>query len=390
MTEKIKLNLNDFNITFKISSQAKKTNIKFYINFFNHFPELIEDHFSDELNLLFWKIFPKSEHLFQIQDNAQKFVTMINDKKLELAPKIYQESLKEETILYIHSCARIVFDFIFETTNQDTFLIVDNLINKINYAFRFDDYIIPWFDYTQEKLTALDFELSKITEQDSDQKFENYFKSLSNQEINFIHRTSEKLSLEDDFRLQQLLSEAYFKSVPEDQNLIPYLLQKIISENNHTIFEIHSFIPLNEEYAVNFIFTAKLVNDKIVFSEKNPLFFNLIAKALGAYFSKTQKDSNLFIRAINPTVDILSYNRDMTKESHKLNEIYGFFFNKDFSYGLSKNETKKILEHDLYTLQYKKPKPGTFYVDASDLFSQYATDKAISLILGNIKVVHHK
>ncbi len=114
----------------------------------------------------------------------------------------------------------------------------------------------------------------------------------------------------------------------------------------------------------------------------------MIVKALGAYFSKTQKDSNLFIRAINPTIDIMSYNKDMTKETHKFNEIYGFFFNNDFAYGLTKAETKKILEQDLYTLKYKKPKPGTFYADAADLFSQYATDKAISLILGNIKLIH--
>lgn len=391
MTEKLHLSLNDFGVTFKISSKApNEAKIKFYVSFFNRFPELIEDNASDELFLLFEKLFPASKHLFQLQDNAQKFVNIINDMKLDTIPKVYRESLKEEAILYIHSCARVIFDFVFETTNQDVFLSIDNIINKLNHIFQFDDYIIPWYDYTQEKLEAIDFELSKMDEQDSDQKFLDYFKSLSENQTNFIHRTSDKVSIEDDFRLQKILANAYFKSIPEEQNLIPYLLNKIIKENNHSVFEIHSFIPLNEEYAINFIFTAKLIDNKITFGDKNPLFFNLISKALGAYFSKTKKDSNLFIRAINPTVDILSYNKDMTKESHKFNEIYGFFFNEDFSYGLTKIETKKILEHDLYTLKYKKPKPGTFYADASDIFSQYATDKAISLILGNIKIAHHK
>lgn len=391
MTEKLNLTLNDFSITFKISSKSpNEAKIKFYISFFNRFPELIEDNSSVELFLLFEKLFPKSKHLFQLKDNAQKFVTIINEAKWSSVPNIYRESLKEESILYLHSCARVVFDFVFETTNQDIFLNVDNIINKLNYIFQFDDYIIPWYDYTQEKLDEIDFELNKMEEKDSDQKFLDYFKSLSDHKTNFIHRTSDKISIEDDYRLQKILSDAYFKSIPEEQNLIPYLLHKIIKENNHSIFEIHSFIPLNDDYAINFIFTAKLIDNKIVFSEKNPLFFNLISKALGAYFCKAQKDSNLFIRAINPIIDISTYNQDLTKETHKFNEIYGFFFNKDFSYGLTKNETKKILEHDLYTLKYKKPKPGTFYADASDIFSQYATDKAISLILGNIKISHHK
>lgn len=388
MTEILRLSLNDFAITFKISSRSNDTNIKFYLSFFNRFPELVNDNCSEELHELFTKLFQKSEHLFQLQDNAQKFVTIINNVNLSNVPKAYQELLKEESILYIHASARVIFDFVFETTNQDIFLIVDNLVNKINHIFDFDEYIIPWYDYTQEKLEALDFELSKMDSEDSDKKFVDYFQSILNNQLNLIHRTTDKISIEDDYILQNLLAQSYFKSLPEEQNMIFYLLQKIMKENNTSAFEIHSFIPINEEYAVNFILTAKLVDNELVFGEKNHLFFHLIVKALGAYFSRTKKDSNLFIRAINPTIDIMSYNKDMTKETHKFNEIYGFFFNDDFAYGLTKAETKKILEQDLYTLKYKKPKPGTFYSEAADLFSQYATDKAISLILGNIKLIH--
>lgn len=392
MTEKIQLGLNDFSLTFKIQTQQpNQFKIQFYLSFFNRFPELIDENDSEELLLLFDKLFPTSKLFFQLQDNAQKFVDIINNLKLNNVPSIYQESFKEETILYIHSCARLIFDFIFERTNQDYFLIIDNIINSLNHIFQFDDYIIPWYDYTQEKLDYIDFELSKMNEEDTDQKFLDYFKSLSDNKTNFIHRTSEELSIDEDFKLQKLLADAFFKSSPEEQNLIPYLLNKIIKENNHSIFEIHSLIPINDQYPVSFIFTMKLVDNKFVFAEKNPLFFNLIIKALGAYFSKTKTDSNLFIRAINPNVDILSYNKDMTKEKHNLNEIYGFFFSENYySFGLNKEETKKILEHDLYTLKYKKPKPGTFYVDASDIFSQYATDKALALILGDIKIAYNK
>lgn len=394
MTENIVLNLEDFLITFKISSKPNEitnkqdTTIQFYIKFFHRFPELINEESSEELNELFFKLFPQSQHVFQLQDNAQKFVTIINKVKLDTIPKQYRDILKEESILYIHSSARVVFDFIFETTNQDVFIIVDNIVNQLNHTFCFDDYIIPWYDYTQEKLQSLDFELSKMDDEDSDKKYHDYFQSILNKQINLLHRTSDKLSIEDDYTLQQILAKSYFNSCPEEQNLIPYLLQKIMKENNHTLFEIHSFIPVNDEYAVNFILTAKLINNEVVFGESNHLFFQLIMKSLGAYFSQTMKDSNLFIRAINPIVNITSYTKEMHKEDNPLNEIYGFFFNQDFAYGLSKIETKKILEQDIYIMKYRRRKPGTFYADAADLFSQYATDKAISLILGKIKLFH--
>lgn len=389
MLDKLNLSLDDFKITYTLFNDSNHNFIGFYVSFFNNDSQLIQDNIAVELGLLFEKMFNKTNDVLKLQTNAQRFVHIINEAKFTSAPLHYQEALKEEAILYIHSCARVIFDHILETTNKDYFLIVDNLVHKLNDKFTFDDYIIPWYDYTQEKLEQIDFELSKMEEQDSDEKFIDYFLSLKTNN-NFIHRTSDKLSIEDDFTLQSILSESYFNSLPEEQNLLPYLLNLISKENNHTHFEIHSFIPLNEDYAVNFIFKAQLIDNHLVFGEKNPLFFNLIAKALGAYFSKTQKDSNLFIRAINPKVEIMSYNNDMTKQSHLMNEIFGFFFSQDFSYGLTKNETKKILEHDLYTLQYKKPKPGTFYADASDIFSQYATDKAISLILGNIKIAYNK
>jgi hypothetical protein len=390
MTEKINLNLNDFTITFKISKNSSdEIKIKFYVAFFNRFPELIEDNSSYELFLLFEKIFPKEKNLIQLYDNAQKFINAINNTKFETIPKIYKELLKEESVLYIHSCARIISDFIFKTTNQDVFLIIDNIINKINNIFKFDKYIIPWYDYTPQKIQDDNFELSKIDEKDIDKNFLDYFISLSENKTNFIFRTSDKISIEDDLKLQKILAHAYFNSIPEEQNLIPYLLNKISKENNYSVFEIQSFIPLNEEYAINFIFNANFINNKIIFNEKKSSFFNLISKSLGAYFCNTEKDSNLFIRAINPNIDILSYNKDMTKEIHKFSEIYGFFFNKDFSYGLTKNETKKILEHDLYTLKYKKHKPGTFYADALDIFAQYATDKSISLILGDVKIAYN-
>lgn len=388
MLDKLNLSLDDFQITFTLLNDSNRNFIGFYAAFFNYYPELIQDNLATELCLLFDKMFDKTDDVLKLQSNAQRFVHIINSAKFTTVPLNYQEALKEEAILYLHGCARVIFDYIFETTNKDYFLIIDNLVNKLNIHFKFDDYIIPWYDYTQEKLEQIDFELHKMEEKDSDEKFLDYFSSLKNN--NFIHRTSEKMSIEDDFTLQTILSHSYFNSLPEEQNLLPYLLNKISKENNHTHFEIHSFIQLNDEYAVNFIFTAQLIDNNLVFGDKNPLFFNLIAKALGAYFSKTDKDSNLFIRAINPKVEIMSYNDDMTKQSHCMNEIYGFFFSKDFSYGLTKNETKKILEHDLYTLKYKKPKPGTFYADSSDIFSQYATDKAISLILGNVKIAYNK
>lgn len=391
MTDKIKLNLDDFIITFRILSNSSdtektQTNIQFYINFFNRFPELISANASQELNELFVKLFPPSQFIFQLQDNAQNFVNIINQLKLESIPKQYRKILTEESILYMHSSARIVFDFIFETTNEDVFLIVDNLINTLNNTFSFNDYIIPWYDYTKEKLKSLDFELSKMDDKESEKKYTDYFFSILNKKINLLHRTSEKISIEDDFKLQKILANSYFNSLVEEQNLIPYLLNKIMKENSYSLFEIHSFIPINEDYAVNFIFTAKLVNNELVFGEKNHLFFQLIVKALGAYFSKTNQDSNLFIRAINPIVNIISYDKEMIKQDNHLNEIYGFFFNKDFAYGLNKLETKKILEQDLYTMKYKKPKPGTFYAESAEIFSQYATDKALSIILGKIQL----
>lgn len=387
MTEKFTLSLNDLSITFKTLSTSQNNNsIQFYLSFFNRFPELISDNSAEELNILFWKLFPQSKHLFQLQDNASKFVTMINNANFTNLPIAYQESVKEESILYIHSSARVIFDFVFQITNQDMFLVIDKLVNKINYLFQFNEYIIPWSDYTKEKLDSIDFELSKMSLQDSEQKYIDYFQSLLTQPINLIHRASEKMSIEDDYTLQTILSQFYFNSLPEEQNLVPYLLKKLIKDNNYTNFEIHSFIPINNEYAINFIIPAKLINDELVFGTTNHIFFNLIVKSLGSYFSKTSKDSNLFIRAINPNVNIISYTKNMTKEENHLNEIFGFFFNQDFAFGLNKVELKKILEHDLYTLKYKNPKPGTFYSDSADLFSQYATDKAISLILGNIKL----
>lgn len=390
MLDKLNLSLDDLKITFTLFHDSNNHVIGFYASFFNRYPELIQDNLATELGLLFDKMFTPTNDVLKLQANAQRFVHIINSAKFNTVALNYQEALKEEAILYLHGCARVIFDHIFETTNKDYFLVIDNLVNKLNTYFKFDDYIIPWFDYTQEKLEQIDFELSKMEEKDTDQKFLDYFSSLKSKNNNFIHRTSEKLSIEDDFTLQTILSNSYFNSLPEEQNLLPYLINKISKENNHTHFEIHSFIQLNDEYAVNFIFKAQLIDDTLVFGDKNPLFFNLIAKALGSYFSKTQNDSNLFIRAINPKVEIMSYDNQMNKKSHLMNEIYGFFFSKDFSYGLTKNETKKILEHDLYTLQYKKPKPGTFYADASDIFSQYATDKALSLILGNFKIAYHK
>ena len=87
------------------------------------------------------KLFPQSQHLFQLQDNAQKFVSIINNVNLQSISKDYRELLREEAILYIHSCARVIFDFVFETTNQDVFMRVDNLVNQINHIFNFDDYI---------------------------------------------------------------------------------------------------------------------------------------------------------------------------------------------------------------------------------------------------------
>lgn len=390
MTEKFELDLEQFKITFIISSKAKKpeTKIKFYLEFFNQFPDLINKNLSHDLNTLFWKIYPDNQHLFQLQDHAQKFVDIINHANFSTLPEKFQEVVKEDSVLYIHSAARIIFDFIFEITNQDCFLKIDNIINKINHILGFDDYIIPWYDYTQEKLEDIDFELNKMDAVDSDEKYTDYFKTLLEKNINFIHRTSDKLSLEDDFSLQKILASYYFKSKPEEQNLLPYILKNIFKETNTNLFEIHSFIPINEEFAINFIMTAHIENNEIIWGNKNHIFFNLIAQSLGAYFSKTNKDSNLFIRAINPSVNIMSYDKNMEKHEHKFNEIYGFFFSDKYAYGLTKAETKKILEQDLYTLQYKKPKPGTFYADASDLFAQYATDKALSLILGNIKIVH--
>ena len=387
MTHTFNLDLNDFSITFKITSASKNnTNIQFYTQFFNRFPELINNNHSVELYQLFWKIFPHSEHPFQLQDNAHQFVNLINNIQFDTISEQYSKILKEEAILYSHSSARIIFDFIFETTNQDMFLVIDNIINGLNHAFDFDDYLIPWYDYSHENSPTSVFELSALKQYDTEQQYSDYFSSLFTDQLNLIHRISETLSIDDDLLLQQVLSHFYLNSIAEEQNLILYVLQKIQQENNHSLFEIHSFVPINEQYAVNFVIHAKLIDNQFVFGENNHPFFHIIIKALGAYFSQTQQDSNLFIRAINPQVNIMSYDKNMIKEENHLNEIYGFFFNQDFAYGLNKSETKKILEHDIYTLRYKKPKPGTFYSDASEIFSQYATDKAISLILGNIKL----
>ena len=384
---KIVLSLDDFEITFKLFTKGKKDNtkIRFYLKFFNRFPDLINDNSSDEINELFWKVFPNYDNFAELQKHAKIFSTIMEFLTWHNLPKQYREALKEECILYIHNSARTIFDFIFETTNQDSFLIVDNLINQINDIFDFNDYIIPWYDYTHEKLQSIDFELKKMEVTDSDEKFIEYFKLLSEQPLNLIHRTTDKISLDDDYKLQKILANHFFDSLPEEQNLLNYLLTHIAKENNTSQFEINALIPINNEYAVMLIIDANLENDNIVFGKTNPFFFNIIAKALGAYFSKTSNDSNLFIRAINPNIDIFQFDKNMEKHSHKYNELYGFFFSKDFSYGLTKNETKNLLETGLYTLKYKNPTPGTFYIDAADLFSKYATDKAISLILGNVK-----
>lgn len=389
MQEKLYLDLNDFKIGFKFKTE-NDIEPQFYLNFFNRFPHLIEPHCSKELNLFFKNVFSKiqTDPLEDLSQKTLKFVNIINNYSVDLFPENYHDFLKEEILFYIHNSASVIYDFVLKNTNTDMYKNIDSMVEQVNRNWKFNKYTVPWYDYTAKKQNYFNFEINKINIETEDIKFNDYLFSINNNELILIHRTSDHLTIQEDYSVQQVLAKYYFQSINEEQNLIPYLLQRIMSESNTSVFEINAFIPINNKDAVNLIIPVHFINEKLVYGEKNHSFFLFLVKCLGAYFSKTNKDSNLFIKAIDPTVNIMTYNKELVKERNNLNEIYGFFFGKDFSYGLNKTETKLMLQHNLHTLKYKKHKPGTFYYDACDIFSHYATDKAISLILGNIQVVH--